>query len=264
MPRVALKLAYDGTRFSGSQVQPARRTVHSELAGALERLGEDADLIHWAGRTDAGVSALGNVVVVNVARVDPVFPRKLSFQMEDAWAWAQAEVPDDFLPRHAVRRHYRYHLSDLVDVKPFTEAMSRFVGTHDWSGFARVPDDANPERSVEHVEVRETDGLILVDVVGRNFLYNQVRRMVEAARRFARGELTLTAIEQALSGARPADLGVAPAEPLVLLDVEYRNVDFRPVDEKARASIFHHFQASVQRERARLAVMDTLLRGGPA
>src|SRR5205823_12867234 len=61
VPRYAVKVAYDGAKFHGSQAQPALRTVHSEVAQALAKLGTDEPRLRWAGRTDAGVSARGNV-----------------------------------------------------------------------------------------------------------------------------------------------------------------------------------------------------------
>lgn len=226
--RVALKVAYDGTRFAGSQVQPDVRTVHGEVAAALRALGAKEPRLLWAGRTDAGVSAAGNVVVVDDPPVAPAsLVPALTFRMEDVWAWAWAEVPASFEPRRARRRRYRYHLRTELDAKVLEDALRPFLGTHDFRDFARVEPDVNPIRTVFSARVVRDGPYALIDIEGESFLWNQVRRMVEAARRVAAGELPRARIEDALASPHGADLGLAPPEPLLLVDVEYSGVLFQ-------------------------------------
>lgn len=252
---LAVKVAYDGTRFSGSQVQPGGvRTVHGELAAALAQLGAPDARIRWAGRTDAGVSARGNVAVFDAPLAPEVLLPALTFRMRDAWAWAWAEVPTGFEPRRASRRWYRYHLRSGLDEKALEEALAPFVGEHDFTAFARLDGDATPIRRVHEVSVERQGPHLVVDVRGESFLWNQVRRMVEAGRRAAEGEIAPGEIERALREGKPRDLGCAPPEPLVLMDVAYEGVAFRAGDARLLGRL-HEGERDLE---DRLAVMRAL------
>ena len=255
--RVALKVAYDGTRFSGSQAQPDARTVHGELARALrelERRPEEPRLA-WAGRTDAGVSAAGNVIALETSLSPASLLPGLTFLMEDAWAWAWAQVDEAFEPRHARRRRYHYHLQSDLDAKAVEEAMRLFVGTRDFTAFARLEPGVNPVRTVEDARVARDGPHLVIDVTGRNFLWNQVRRMVEAARRVAAGEVAERDVRAALDVGRPADFGIAPPEPLLLVDVEYDGLRF---ERAAHARLLERLDRRVGDAEARLAVLRDL------
>ena len=258
---MAVKLAYDGTRFSGSQVQPGLRTVHSEVAKALRALGASTEpRLAWAGRTDAGVSAAGNVVAFETEHPLATLLPGLTFRMEDAWAWALAEVGEDFEPRHASRRLYRYHLRSDLDAKDVEAAMAPFVGAHDFTAFSRLEPGVNPVRTVSRVGVSRQGPFLLVDVEGPNFLWNQVRRMVEAGRRVAAGELAEAAVRRALADGRPADLGIAPPEPLVLMDVAYEGVAFERPDPALRARLVTTLRRRQEARELESAVGDALMR----
>lgn len=238
--RVAVKVAYDGTRFHGSQSQPGVRTVQGEVARALDRLGERDARLAWAGRTDAGVSARANVVVFETAiEIEKLLPA-LTYQMDDVWAWAGAEVSDSFEPRHARERWYRYH--DATGVNE--HAMQAFVGEHDFSAFARVEEGTNPTRTVFSVKVTPAG----VDVRGANFLWNQVRRMVAAGR-----TMTREGIAAALAAAKPADFRTAAPEPLVLMAIDYAGVSWL---EEPR--VFERLDKRIAAEAAQLNVLRSV------
>ncbi|MDK2795451.1 MAG: tRNA pseudouridine38-40 synthase, partial [Archaeoglobaceae archaeon] len=108
--RYAIKIAYFGDNFFGSQFQPDRRTVAGEILKALKSFGIDSRL-SFAGRTDTGVHALGQVVAFNTE--SKITPRMLNSELpEDITAWALAEVPEDFNPRKASSRVYSYVFYD--------------------------------------------------------------------------------------------------------------------------------------------------------
>lgn len=253
--RLALKVAYDGTRFSGSQVQPDVRTVHSELAKALAELGAPDARLSWAGRTDAGVSAAANVVVVDPAPLaGGALVPALAHRMEDAWPWAWADAPPTFEPRRARGRWYRYHLRSDLEPKLVEDAMRAFVGTHDFSDFARVEPEVNPVRTVHAVHAQREGPFVTIDVEGESFLWNQVRRMVEAGRRAAAGEIARAQIEDALAAPRGKELGTAPPEPLVLMEVRYDGLRFQ--DERRRA--LERLERRIDDAELRLATLRTL------
>lgn len=232
--RVAVKVGYDGRRFHGSQVQPGMRTVHGALAQALQEMGHDAPRILWAGRTDAGVSAAGNVAVFETPLAPASLLPGLSFRLEDAWAWAWAEVPDAFEPRHARRRRYRYFLRTQADASALADALGLFEGTHDFTGFCKLEPDVDPRRTILATSAKREGPFVVLDVEGESFLWNQVRRMVAAAERVAAGSLAVREVEAALAKGARADHGTAAAEPLLLVDVEYDGIRFH--EEKARVA----------------------------
>ena len=229
-----MKVGYDGRRFHGSQVQPGVRTVHSALAEALRAMGHDEPRILWAGRTDAGVSAAGNVAVFETHLEPASLLPGLSFRLEDAWCWAWAEVGERFEPRHAKRRTYRYLLRTDLDAGKLAEALRLFEGTHDFTGFCKLEPDVDPRRTVLRTCARREGGFVVLDIEGESFLWNQVRRMVAAAEKVADGRVPAREVEAVLAKGARADLGTADPEPLVLLDVEYDGVTFD--EDRARVA----------------------------
>jgi tRNA pseudouridine38-40 synthase len=225
VPRVAVRIAYDGTRFSGSQRQPDVRTVDGELLFALRKVGaaESAEQCRFqsASRTDKGVSAAGNVVAFDTQfRLDALLPA-LGAAAQDVWPHALAVVPDGFEARRARTRTYVYFLHDPgVDPAALAAALRGFEGTHDFRAFARLEPGVDPVRTVLRTDARSEGAWHTLTVHGESFLWNQVRRMVSAAQRVGRGEASPEDIARGLAGA-PVDLGVAPAEGLVLQDVDH-------------------------------------------
>jgi tRNA pseudouridine38-40 synthase len=228
--RLALKFGYDGRRFHGFSRQPGQRTVEGEILEALRGLrilapsAAPREIGYGAAsRTDAGVSAIGNVLALDTAFRKDALLRALNARLEDVWFHSIAEVPEGFQPRHAMMRWYRYHLmSDEVgDWSRLRTALRLFAGKHDFTNFCR-PEGRSAVRSIRKVATRRSGQFIAVDFFSQGFLWNQVRRMVGAALGVSRGELKLAEVKRALDRPKTkADLGLAPAEPLLLMDVAY-------------------------------------------
>jgi tRNA pseudouridine38-40 synthase len=220
--RVALKIAYDGSAFFGHQRQPDRRTVEGECLAAL-RAGailEDpqAAFFRSASRTDRGVSAVGNVIAFDsTLRADGVVGAFNDYA-RGVWAWAYAEVPSTFHPRHAVERWYRYHLYEDVPTEALREAASLFQGEHDFRAFTSEP--ATGRLVVNRVDVAREGDAVVIDVRAPSFRRGMVRRIVAAMAASGRGDVTLDLIRASLDGKRH-DFGSVPARPLFLMDVVY-------------------------------------------
>lgn len=226
MLRVALALAYDGVRFHGSQRQPGKRTVEGDLLRALAALKaiRDAKSARFlaASRTDRGVSAAANVVAFDTRFSIERLPTALNAKLEDAWIVGAREVEAGFNPRHATARRYRYFLPESeADPKALRDALQLFVGEHDFSSFARVEAHRSPTRRIDGVSVAREPPFLAIDFEGPDFLWNQIRRIVAASVKMARREASVEAVRLALKGKTRVDLGVAPPEPLVLLQVKY-------------------------------------------
>lgn len=254
--RLAVKLAYDGTQFHGSQRQPGLRTVEGDILLAMGEVGIDADTARaqFASRTDAGVRVLGNVMALTTDRPPGEVMGGINAKTSDIWLHSYAEVEGDFNPRHALSRWYRYLLRDRGhDVEALSECASIFIGEHDFRNFCR-PDGKGTRRAVESISVRELDDeLILVDVTAPAFLWNMVRRLVSAMDQVGLGTITTNDVVSALEGDGDVDLGLAPPEGLILMDTSYE-FQFRRMDDVTR-----RLRERIGEKRVALALESTFL-----
>ncbi len=220
--RVALRIAYDGRLFFGHQRQPDARTVEGECLRALKaaRILRDTgqSFFRSASRTDRGVSAVGNVIAFDSALRSDAVVGAFNDRARDVWAWAVAEVPEGFHPRHALERWYRYHLYEDLSTSSLREVASLFVGEHDVRSFTSDP-PLGP-LPIHRIDVTRDDDAILIDVRAPSFRRGMVRRIVSALVSHARQEVELEEIRAALLG-EPHDFGMVSPEPLFLMEVVY-------------------------------------------
>jgi tRNA pseudouridine38-40 synthase len=220
--RVALKIAYDGSVFYGHQRQPDRRTVEGECLTALRSAKVLRDpresFFRSASRTDRGVSAVGNVIAFDTSLAAEAVVGAFNDRARGVWAWAVAEVPESFHPRHALQRWYRYHLLQDLPVPTLRRVATLFVGEHDFRSFTSDP--AGGPLAVDRVDVSRAAGTVVIDIRAASFRRGMVRRIVSAAVGVAKGLVAEDDIRSALSGTR-ADFGMVRPEPLFLMDVRY-------------------------------------------
>lgn len=240
--RLAFRVSYLGSRFFGSQMQAANRTVEGEFIAACRRLSLFDDWrqagFQSAGRTDRGVHALGQII----AFTTPVPERAvmtINTQLPpDCWCTAYAEVPESFHPRYDARsRTYRFFFADPPqDIAAMNRAAYRFIGTYDFSNFARVG-DRNPVRRIIAARVIEQDGFVCFEVNAESFLWHQVRCMAAALLRIGNGEAPEESITHLLDGPSDRPLQPAPAEGLILWDTEC-GISWTPLVSRERSSRF--------------------------
>lgn len=236
---VALKIAYDGRRFDSFARQPQKRlrTVEGALLDALVEVGavrnRNAAQLRAGSRTDKKVSARENVVTFRSKIPPERLPWALAERVPGLWALAAQEVADDFIPRLARWREYRYfigerELPDGVDGKRLQEALKVFVGPHDFTAFAKLEADRRPQRVILEADVTgPSHGMYTLRVRGASFLWQQVRRMVAAVLVVCQNEATLDEVEGLLvQPVRQAPWGVAPPQRLVLWEVHDPRLDF--------------------------------------
>lgn len=222
MPRIGLRLAYDGTRFFGFQRQPDKVTVEGELILALRKIGAISDSksanYRLSSRTDKGVSALGNVVSIDTAFPRHKLPRAINSNVNDLWCTGTALLPEDFDVRHTASRTYACYLPDCgEDLRAMRAASKSFIGAHDFSRYAKE-DGRNPVRTVERITIGRRDGMLEFVVQGESFLWNQVRRMVWALQQVGAGKAK--ARDLSPESFRLKRVGIAPAESLILMEVD--------------------------------------------
>jgi len=220
--RLAVKVAYDGRMFEGSAYQVGRTTV----LGELRKVFED---VKMAGRTDAGVSALGNVACFSTELSPLAAVMSINQRCRHIWAHAWAEVDEGFNPRHAEERWYRYLLPEEGhDLRAMEEAAAQFPGRHDFSMFSKKDVRRRSTRTLHSVEVAQDRGFVVIDVRGKSFLWKMVRYIASALAMVGKGELTPGEIGEMLQG-RGRRIAPLPAEGLILMDVAY-GFEFTPVE----------------------------------
>jgi len=239
--RLAFRVSYLGSRFYGSQVQEARRTVEGEFIAACERLRLFSD---WraagflsAGRTDRGVHARGQVIAFSTDFNERAI-KALNIQLPpDLWCTGYSEVAPVFHPRYDARsRTYRYYFSGTTDRAKMECAAQHFLGNHNFTNFARVG-DKNPWRNVLFVRVGEDDGFSYLEVKAESFLWHQVRCMAAAIQQVGSGEQDENWIADLLEQETKRPIQPAPAEGLVLWDTDC-GIAWTPMPVDDRSSTY--------------------------
>jgi tRNA pseudouridine38-40 synthase len=245
MPRYKLTIEYDGTPFSGWQWQDHAPSVQRVLVDALVAFCRHDVKITGAGRTDAGVHALGQVAHVDLERdwrVDKVRDALNAHLRPHPVAVLSAEkVADGFDARFsAVKRHYLYRIAnrrpDLaldrlrawrvprrLDADAMHAAAQRLVGKHDFTTFRSTECQAkSPEKTLDQLDVSRYGDEIHVKTSARSFLHNQVRSMVGSLALVGDGKWTADDLSAALAARnRAACAPVAPPDGLYLVRVDY-------------------------------------------
>src|SRR5690348_14806120 len=246
-----LIIAYDGTDFHGWQIQANKPTIQGEIVNVLRRITQERVQLHGAGRTDAGVHALGQVGSFRTQSglSAQEFQRALNAILPPTIRIVAAEeVGPDFSARWSARsKIYRYrlyrgkvvppmlwryvlHYPFPLDEEKMRDAAARFVGSHDFASFAASTgsEDDDKERStvreIYSTElVRSVDNEELVFTVrGRSFLRYMVRKMVGTLLEVGRGRLTPDDVVKLYELKDRSKSGpTVPAQALCMVSVEH-------------------------------------------
>ena len=237
--RLAFRIGYLGDAYHGSQIQPDVKTVQGELVRVFQKLkwldkDEEEHNLVLSSRTDAGVHVRVNGGVVRIKRElwEVLTPRKMIRALDDRLPKDIAfldvtEVDESWNPRLAEHRVYRYRLEGIEfwnhpgDI--FNEWLQIFVGTYDARNFARLEEGKNPLRTILSCEPWVVDGRVVgFEIVGKAFLWNQVRRTAMAIHRMCIGEVSPEEVQRAIDAPEiEVDFGVAPADWLILWGVHW-------------------------------------------
>ncbi|NOT04122.1 MAG: tRNA pseudouridine(38-40) synthase TruA [Anaerolineales bacterium] len=248
MARYQVTLAYDGTGFTGSQIQANSRTVQGELERALRNLGWSDRTVIMAGRTDTGVHATGQVAAFDFEwahSADKLLGALNADLPPDLVVRSLFPASADFHPRFdAVSREYRYRMFfdpirdplrekflwrawPDVDGDALKQNAGIFLGTHD---FAAIGSPMKPKgatvRTVTKAEWKKMpDGEWQFEVRADAFLYRMVRRLVYVQVSVAQGRCSVEKVQHALSKQGQLLAGLAPAHGLTLVEVTYGSHD---------------------------------------
>lgn len=249
MPRYRITIEYDGTPFVGWQIQASGLSVQGELVRAIGQFSGEAVSVRGAGRTDAGVHALGQVAHFDLARTWEAFKIReaLNFHLKPhpIAVLDCALVPEDFDARFsATARHYLYRILNRrappaldrnrvwwlpmpLDAAAMHEAAQQLVGQHDFSTFRAAACQAkSPVKTLDRLDVTMAGAEIHVRASARSFMHSQVRSMVGSlklvgARRWSASDLAAALAARDRSACGP----VAPAHGLYLTGVDYPTSD---------------------------------------
>jgi len=239
---IKLVLEYEGTGYHGWQAQSDAPTIEAALRVAIAGLTGETPALTAAGRTDAGVHALGQVVNFKLERDFPIqqLPGALNARLPRDIAVRSAESVDETfnarysararlyayrirqgLPREAYQRQYAWGLRDELDLAAMQAAAQRLEGRHDFRAFGRSPrPGGHTVRQVYHVTVSALGEWVTIAVAADAFLYGMVRRIAGALVDIGRRKRTVDWIDALLSGSSEG-LRLAPAQGLVQVGVEY-------------------------------------------
>jgi tRNA pseudouridine38-40 synthase len=216
MARYKLTIEYDGTRYSGWQLQKGAKSVQGSLIDACKEIfpGEKIEL-YGAGRTDQGVHALAQVAHLDVNKI--MKTQQLTHLLNDHLPAdvvvldVQPASPKFHARYDAIHRCYLYQISrrpsafgkkmvwwvkDTLDVEKMRQVARLFVGMKDFKNFAEKSDeDKSTIVEISNIEIVEQGDLILIRVSGSHFLWKQVRRLVGVMVEAGRGKLSAKEVE---------------------------------------------------------------------
>jgi tRNA pseudouridine38-40 synthase len=245
MPRYRVTLEYDGTPFVGWQVQALGVSVQGRLTEAIARFSGETVSLRGAGRTDAGVHALGQVAHFDLARAWPEHTVRaaVNFHLKpDPISVLDCAIAaDDFDARFsATARHYLYRIlarpappvldRDRVwwvpqglDAAAMHEAAQALVGRHDFTTFRAAGCQAkSPVKTLDRLDVTASGEEVRIAAGARSFLHNQVRSMVGSLKLVGEGKWGPADLRVALEAHDRTACGpVAPARGLYLVGVDY-------------------------------------------
>ena len=245
MPRYKLTIEYDGAPFVGWQLQALGTSVQGVLETAVARLNGEPAAVHGAGRTDAGVHALGQVAHVDLARNWDTFVLRNALNANarphPISVLEATEVPRDFHARFsATRRHYLFRILNRrsppaldkgkvwwlpmeLDADAMHQAAQELIGKHDFTTFRAAQCQAqSPVKTLDRLDVARYGELIEIRTEARSFLHNQVRSMVGSLKLVGEGKWRARDLKSALDSADRSRCGpVSPPGGLYLLKVDY-------------------------------------------
>ena len=243
MRNIKLVIEYDGSNFSGWQIQPNDRTVQREIEKALKLVTKEEVKLIGSGRTDSGVHARGQVANFLTSSKIPGDRFKYalnSILSKDISIVESLEVPKEFHSRYdalskkyryiiynsnrrsALLRNYSYYVPYELDFNLMEKSIKKFEGEHDFVGFMSTNSNIkNTVRKIESIDIKKNKDMIYIDVVGNGFLYNMVRIIVGTMVDIGRGNIKNDISYILESKNRDLAGHTAPAQGLYLEWVKY-------------------------------------------
>ena len=245
MKNYKITIQYDGTKYNGWQRQKnTKNTIQEKFESVLLKMCSHPVEIFASGRTDAGVHAVGqianfkcdtdktpdeikdylnhylptDILVTSVEEVHERFHSRLNAESKTYEYTIATKKPDVFI------RKYVYFADKVPDADKMRKASLLLLGTHDFLGFSSVgKTKKSTARTVNFIDIKESDGLIVIRINANGFLYNMVRIIAGTLFDVGTGKLSVSDIENIFDAKKRADAGVTlPACGLKLIEVFYK------------------------------------------
>lgn len=247
MSRYKCIISYDGTQFSGYQVQPNKRTVQSEIERVLQGMHKGNTVkVVGSGRTDANVHAFGQVIHFDSDLTIPIegWKRALNSMLpQDIRIQSIEKADPQFHARFDVKakeyryrlllskdlcvfkRHYMYHYPYPLDLSAMKEAALRLIGTHDFTSFCASKTEVQDKvRTIYQINIEKQNDELLFSFIGNGFLYNMVRILVGTLLEVGSGQIALEKMGTIIAGKDRSLAGkTAPGHGLYLWQVFYED-----------------------------------------
>lgn len=239
-----MKIQYDGTRYNGWQRQQSTdNTIQGKIEDVLGRMSGQPVTIHGAGRTDAGVHALGQIANVHldttltpsqvrdylntwlpedigIISVEEAAPRFHSRLNASSKTYCYRIATDPAL--HVFDRKYLYPFTEKLDLSAMRASAAYCVGEHDFQGFCARKIKKSTVRRIDSITFTESPGELRITYTGNGFLYNMIRILTGTFLEIGTGKRAPESISDILTNRERKDAGfTAPARGLTLVEVNY-------------------------------------------
>ncbi|MGC8608312.1 MAG: hypothetical protein ACP5UV_00380 [Thermoplasmata archaeon] len=221
------KFGYIGSDFTGYQRGNGRNSVEDNIDKILAKNGIDSK-ISSAARTDRGVSALGNVFMLETSRKPTDIAGILNSSTYSIFIRGYAQLNGTGMnPRHCTLKMYRYFIfNEKLNCKDVIDIAKLFIGTHDFSHFSKK-DSRNPVRTIDRIECGEYGNALYLDFFGKSFVWNQIRSIVGYVIKNINAHDTRDPFS--LEARYPY---ISDATGLILMDIFYEGITFIPIQRK--------------------------------
>lgn len=243
-----MTLAYDGTAYSGWQIQPGRATIQAEIESALQQIAGHPVRVVASGRTDAGVHALGQVAgfrcrtrlhppvlrrAIDANTPEDIYIRDVALAppgfhaIRDATSKRYRYVVQDGPERDLFRRAYSWCIPQPLNVSSMRQAAELLMGTHDYKSFqASGSPRQSTVRTIAALDItrseQELGQSLAIEIEANGFLYNMVRNIVGSLVLVGRGRQCVDWVARVLAACDRTQAGpTAPAHGLTLVHVQY-------------------------------------------
>jgi tRNA pseudouridine38-40 synthase len=238
---ILMEIEYDGTNYAGWQYQPHKNTIQGELEKTLSQLYQERIKVTGASRTDAGVSAQGQIAnfyiptlrfknlqsllnSLNAVLPYDIYVKQLKIMNEDFHARYSSKGKiyqyQILLNRSPLRQRFFWVVSYNLDLRRMRKVIKFFLKQKDYSAFCKVK-DKDGKVIMRSISIRKTKDEIYIKIEANRFLYKMVRRIVGALVDLGRGHRTEEDIRKSLIGDEQRTLMCAPAQGLKLMKVKY-------------------------------------------
>jgi len=240
--KIKLTIAYDGTNYSGSQIQPSLPTIQSKLMEAFQRINIQTSF-DFSGRTDKGVHAFRQIVSCDIPpfwkdlhKFQEILNKQLpnSIQVRNIMS-----VSDNFHARFsATKREYRYLISskklsvfntnyltyyETIDEGKIKEAIQYFIGVHDFEFFSKKGSDPHSTvREIYNIRFYKHKDIYVLNFKANSYLRSQIRMIVDFIMKISSGKLTTKQLKEQLNKKKLISWTLAPSNGLYLSKILYK------------------------------------------